>query len=66
MSQFAAAPSRWERFKQSDFLYYFLRDKVAMTSFVIFLVFLTLSVAAPLIATSTPSALSCIIRGVDD
>ncbi|MBF4336316.1 ABC transporter permease [Vibrio anguillarum] len=60
MSQFAAAPSRWERFKQSDFLYYFLRDKVAMTSFVIFLVFLTLSVAAPLIAPSNPYDLSSI------
>lgn len=60
MSEFAAAPSRWERFKQSDFLYHFLRDKVAMTSFAIFLMFLTLSIAAPLIAPSNPYDLSSI------
>ena len=32
-------PTRWERFKSSDFLYYFLRDKVAMFSFAVFVVF---------------------------
>ena len=60
MSEFAAAPSRWERFKQSDFLYYFLRDKVAMFSFAICMIFLVLSVAAPLIAPTDPYDMSSI------
>ncbi|NMT18659.1 ABC transporter permease, partial [Vibrio parahaemolyticus] len=50
MSQVAQAPSMLERFKQSDFLYYFKRDKVAMTSFGIFMLCLLLALAAPLIA----------------
>ncbi|CAH0524319.1 ABC transporter permease [Vibrio hippocampi] len=55
-----AAPSRWERFKQSDFLYYFKRDKVAMASFTVFMVFLLLSLASPLIAPHDPYDLSTI------
>ena len=50
MNQATSAPSRWERFKQSDFLYYFKRDKVAMTSFSIFMVFLVLALAAPILS----------------
>ncbi len=60
MSQVLAAPSRWERFKQSDFLYYFLKDKVAMASFAICMVFLILSLTAPLIAPTDPYDLSSI------
>ncbi|QXO17329.1 MULTISPECIES: ABC transporter permease [Vibrio] len=60
MSQVVAAPSRWERFKQSDFLYYFLRDKVAMVSFVIFMVVLVTSLVSPLIAPSNPYDLTSI------
>lgn len=54
------APSRWERFKQSDFLYYFKRDKVAMTSFTVFMVILVMSLASPLIAPHNPYDLSTI------
>ncbi len=32
MQESNIAPGRWERFKQSDIVYYFLRDKVAMVS----------------------------------
>lgn len=35
----SVVPTRWERFKQSDILYYFLRDKVAMVSFAVFMAF---------------------------
>lgn len=60
MSQVVSAPSRWERFKQSDFLYYFLRDKVAMVSFAIFMVVLVTSLVSPLIAPSNPYDLTSI------
>ncbi|MGR5502874.1 ABC transporter permease [Vibrio sp. DNB22_10_4] len=53
-------PSRWDRFKQSDFLYYFKRDKVAMTSFTVFMVILVMSLASPLIAPHNPYDLSTI------
>jgi peptide/nickel transport system permease protein len=32
-------PGRWARFKNADIVYYFLRDKVAMFSFAIFVLF---------------------------
>ncbi|MDN3684099.1 ABC transporter permease [Vibrio sinaloensis] len=60
MSQTAAAPSRWERFKQSDFLYYFKRDKVAMASFTVFMLFLVMALAAPVISPTDPYDLSSI------
>lgn len=47
MSAVSTAPSRWERFKQSDFLYYFLRDKVAMSSFAVFVLFVIVAISAP-------------------
>lgn len=47
-------PTRWEHFKNSDLIYYFLRDKVAMFSFAIFLTFLIGAFAAPLIAPTDP------------
>lgn len=53
-------PSRWERFKKSDILYYFLRDKVAMTSFAVFLVFVVTALFAPLISPTDPYDLSAI------
>ncbi|MBC7003319.1 ABC transporter permease [Photobacterium sp. BZF1] len=55
-----AAPSRWERFKQSDFLYYFRRDKVAMVSFAVFMVFAVSALMAPVIAPTNPYDLSTI------
>lgn len=60
MNQSTMVPSRWERFRQSDFLYYFLRDKVAMFSFAVFMAFLIMSIAAPLIAPTDPYDLSSI------
>ncbi|EOI0111679.1 ABC transporter permease [Vibrio cholerae] len=60
MSVVSIAPSRWERFKQSDFLYYFLRDKVAMSSFAVFVLFVIVAISAPLIAPTNPYDLSSI------
>ncbi|WP_162045318.1 ABC transporter permease [Vibrio taketomensis] len=60
MEQVVAAPSRWERFKQSDILYYFLRDKVAMVSFAVFMMFLVLALSAPLISPTDPYDLASI------
>ena len=55
MEQSTTAPSRWERFKQSDILYYFLRDKVAMFSFACpFTAFLVMALAAPILAPTDP------------
>ncbi|WP_105902815.1 ABC transporter permease [Vibrio gangliei] len=54
------APSRWERFKQSDFLYYFLRDKVAMVSFAVFLAFFVAAFLSPWIAPTNPYDLTSI------
>lgn len=45
-----ASPSRWARFKNSDIVYYFLRDKVAMFSFAVFVVFVLAALLAPWIA----------------
>ncbi|MED5504509.1 MAG: ABC transporter permease [Pseudomonadota bacterium] len=56
----AAAPSAWQRFKESDFLYYFKRDKVAMTSFTVFMMFLVLALAAPILAPTDPYDLTSI------
>ncbi|MDX1302750.1 ABC transporter permease [Photobacterium sp.] len=55
-----AMPSRWKRFKNSDIVYYFLKDKVAMFSFALFLTFVTASVLAPFIAPTDPYDLSLI------
>ncbi|ENY73045.1 ABC transporter permease [Aeromonas diversa] len=46
----AVTASRWARFKNSDFVYYFLRDKVAMFSFVVFLIYVVAALLAPWIA----------------
>lgn len=53
-------PTRWERFKSSDFLYYFLRDKVAMFSFAVFVVFVLGALLSPVLAPSNPYDLSSI------
>ncbi|ENM5854714.1 ABC transporter permease [Vibrio mimicus] len=60
MSAVSTAPSCWERFKQSDFLYYFLRDKVAMSSFAVFLLFVIVAISSPWIAPTNPYDLSSI------
>ncbi len=46
--------SRWQRFKRSAFLYHFLRDPVACTSFAILLLLVCSAFAAPLIAPHNP------------
>ncbi len=46
--------SRWARFRQSDLVYYFLRDKVAMISMGIFVVYVVMSLLAPLLAPHNP------------
>lgn len=58
--QVITTPSRWQRFKQSDFLYFFRKDKVAMISFAIFMAFATMAVFAPFIAPTNPYDLSSI------
>ncbi|KJG27648.1 ABC transporter permease [Photobacterium angustum] len=60
MSNTLAAPSRWERFKNSDILYYFKNDKVAMVCFAVFLTFATTALFAPFIAPSNPYDLASI------
>ncbi|WP_217514243.1 ABC transporter permease [Vibrio metschnikovii] len=60
MTVITTMPSAWQRFKQSDFLYNFLRDKVAMVSFALFSVFLLLALLAPVIAPSNPYDLASI------
>lgn len=56
----AVIPSRWQRFKNSDIIYYFLKDKVAIVSFAIFMMFITASVLAPWVAPTDPYDLSLI------
>ncbi|MCG7498873.1 ABC transporter permease [Vibrio sp. Of7-15] len=56
----AHIPSRWERFKNSDIVYYFLKDKVAMFSFAVFLVFLLSALLSPLIAPTNPYDLASV------
>ncbi|MGO1246162.1 MAG: ABC transporter permease [Oceanisphaera sp.] len=51
---------RWARFKQSDFLYYFGRDKVAMFSFSVFVVLLAAALLSPIIAPHDPYDLATI------
>ncbi|EPG0369644.1 TPA: ABC transporter permease [Photobacterium damselae] len=58
--QVITTPSRWQRFKQSDFLYFFRKDKVAMVSFALFMAFATMAVFAPFIAPTNPYDLSSI------
>ncbi|WP_318472667.1 ABC transporter permease [Photobacterium leiognathi] len=60
MSNTLTAPSRWERFQNSDFLYYFKKDKVAMVCFAVFLSFATAALFAPFIAPTNPYDLSSI------
>jgi peptide/nickel transport system permease protein len=60
MEQFAQAPSRWQRIKNSDIVYYFLRDKVAMFSAAIFACFLVLALFAPILSPTDPYDLSSI------
>jgi len=46
--------SRWQRFKESYFLFSFLRDPVAVTSFIILAILVIGSFGAPLIAPHDP------------
>ncbi|MGV3002058.1 ABC transporter permease [Vibrio sp.] len=56
----SVVPTRWERFKQSDILYYFLRDKVAMVSFAVFMAFFVAAILSPWIAPTDPYDLTSI------
>ncbi|OOE64285.1 ABC transporter permease [Salinivibrio sp. PR6] len=60
MTQANTTPSRWQRFLDSDFFYHFKRDKVAIASFTIFMVFLLLAVFAPLVSPTNPYDLMAI------
>ncbi|MRI34717.1 ABC transporter permease [Endozoicomonas sp. OPT23] len=53
-----AAPSRWQRIRQSNIWYNFTRDKVAMVSAAIFAVLFLAAMLAPLIAPTNPYDLS--------
>jgi len=46
--------SHWQRFLQSDFFYHYKRDKVAIFSSIIFLIFVVLSLFSSLIAPFDP------------
>ncbi|RMF19982.1 MAG: ABC transporter permease [Gammaproteobacteria bacterium] len=48
------APSRWQRFRDSHFWHSFKRDKVAIFSFTVFLVYLLAALLAPVIAPFDP------------
>lgn len=52
--QVITTPSRWQRFKQSDFLYFFRKDKVAMVSFAIFYGFCHYGCLCPFYCTDEP------------
>lgn len=52
--------SRWQRFKESYFLFSFLRDPVAYVSFAVLMVLLFSAFAAPLIAPHNPYDMSTI------
>ncbi|WP_319781995.1 ABC transporter permease [Oceanisphaera sp. IT1-181] len=56
----AANLGPWARFKQSDFIYHFRRDKVAMVSFAVFVAFLIAAFFSPLIAPHNPYDLATI------
>ncbi|ORT51737.1 ABC transporter permease [Vibrio sp. qd031] len=60
MEHAVKAPSRWERFKNSDLVYYFLRDKVAMFSAAVFACFLIMALFAPILSPTDPYDLSSI------
>jgi len=47
-------PTRWQKIKNSDFIYHFSRDKVAMVSFALFLAFFLSALFAPILAPTDP------------
>lgn len=47
-------PTRWQKIKNSDFIYYFTRDKVAMVSFSLFLAFFLAALFAPWLSPTNP------------
>lgn len=49
-----AALSRWARFRQSDLVYFFLKDKVAMACFAVFVFYVVMALLAPWIAPHNP------------
>lgn len=60
MENVALAPSNWQRFKSSDFVYYFKKDKVAITSFIVFAFILLMAISSPVIAPTNPYDLTSI------
>lgn len=47
--------SRWARIRQSDLVYYFLKDKVAMVCMAVFLGYVALALLSPWIAPMIPT-----------
>ena len=54
MNDIITTHSLWHRIKESDFIYHFKRDKVAMVSFALFLAFLLSALFAPILAPTNP------------
>lgn len=52
--------SRWQRFLASDFFYHFKRDKTAIVSFIVLLLFILAAIFAPLLAQNNPYDLALI------
>ncbi|MFV0420975.1 ABC transporter permease [Oleidesulfovibrio sp.] len=46
--------SAWKKFRESDFLYHFVRDKVALTSFIIVALLVLSALFAPLLTSHDP------------
>ncbi|KLV06064.1 ABC transporter permease [Photobacterium ganghwense] len=59
-TQSTNVPSRWQRFLNSDFIYFFKKDKVAMASFAAFMVFVVMALLAPMLAPTNPYDLTSI------
>lgn len=53
MSQ-QATMTRWQRFRQSDLVYFFLKDKVAMCCFLVFVLYAVVATLAPWLAPHNP------------
>ncbi|MFD2179786.1 ABC transporter permease [Veronia pacifica] len=56
----STTPSRWQRFLESDFFYFFKRDKVAIGSFIVFALFVLTAVFAPILSPANPYDLATI------
>ncbi len=55
-----AAPSRWEKFKESHYWHSFKKDRVAQISFTVFVLFVLAALFSPLLAPTDPYDLASI------